>query len=236
MGALAGVPIIGGLAREGLMMAADPVPSTTGDLVRAGVDAVVPSIINAIITGLTGSTIGANIKGGMTPVDESIARTPEEVAREEAARVQNILDGLSAEGAPVETVVPTPVDQSLQNITAVGPDIPVEPEAAAVGITPPSDPGVVSNIIDSIAEFFGPTWAELTAGREAAPAAPPPAPPVAPVYGDSNYTVVPDLQPVELTNAIFNEPAFYESSYDGGGYSGDYSDYGESSGATGGWV
>ena len=110
LGLVAGAnPIIGGLAREGLMMAADPVPSTPGDLVRAGVDAIVPGIINAIVTGLTGSTIGTNIKGGMTPVAESIARTPEEFAREEAARVQTILDGLSAEGAPVETVVPTPV-------------------------------------------------------------------------------------------------------------------------------
>jgi hypothetical protein len=35
---------------------------------------------------------------------------------------------------------------------------------------------------------------------------------VAPVYGDSNYTVVPDLAPIEETNAIFNESSFYESS------------------------
>jgi hypothetical protein len=115
-------PIVGGLIREGMMMAADPVPSTRGDLVRAGVDAVVPAPINAIISALTGSTIGANMKGAMTPVDESIARTPEEIAREEA------LGGRTAEGAPVETIVPTPVE----NI-------------------PPQDEATVNALIDAMA-------------------------------------------------------------------------------------
>lgn len=121
-------PIVGGLIREGMMMAADPVPSTPGDLVRAGVDAVVPTVINAIVSGLTGSTIGANIKGAMTPVQESIARTPEEIARLEAARVQNTLDGMSLDGAPVETIVPTPVE----NI-------------------PPQDEATVNSLIDAMA-------------------------------------------------------------------------------------
>lgn len=230
-------PVVGGLVREGMMMAADPVPSTPGDLVRAGVDAVVPTGINAIISGLTGSTIGTNIKGAMTPVQESIARTPEEIARDEA------LGGMTAEGAPVETVVPTPVEdippQDEATVNALidamaaasepvptilgalgaetiardlnfadsqsvrGPVLDTEPEP----VTPPPDP----SILQSFFHMF-PSFAELTAGREAEPTVPPPAPPVAPVYGDSNYTVVPDLAPIEETNAIFNESAFYESS------------------------
>lgn len=230
-------PIVGGLIREGMMMAADPVPSTTGDLVRAGVDAVVPTVINAIVSGLTGSTIGANIKGAMTPVAESIARTPEEIARDEA------LGGRTAEGAPVETIVPTPVenippqDEATVNALIDAMAAASEPAPNLVGamgvetlandlnfadtqsvrgpvleepqtfVTPPADP----SILQSFFNMF-PSREELTAGRAAEPAAPPPAPPVAPVYGDANYTVVPDLAPIEQTNAIFNEPAFYESS------------------------
>jgi hypothetical protein len=234
-------PIAGGLIREGMMMAADPVPSTPGDLVRAGVDAVVPTIINAIVSGLTGSTIGANIKGAMTPVQDSIARTPEEIARDEA------LGGRTAEGAPVETIVPTPVEnippQDEATVNALidamaaasepapklvgamgvetlandlnfadtqsvrGPDIAMEQEAMSGTVTPPADPSLLQSFFNML-----PSFAELTAGREAELAAPPPAPPVAPVYGDSNYTVVPDLAPIEETNAIFNESSFYESS------------------------
>lgn len=237
MGTLAGVPIIGNALGQGLMMAADPVPSTPGDLVRAGVDTIVPGLINTVVKGLTGYTIGENIKGAMTPVDESIARTPEEVARLEAAQTQNILAGMSQDGAPVETVVPTPVDMEMQSTTALGPDIVMEPEAMAGDVTPPDGKGALATIGDeilSLISMMGPVYSPAVSAE---PTVPPPAPPVAPVYGDSNYTVVPDLAPIEQTNAIFNEPAFYESSYDGGGsFSGDYSDYGEASGATGGWV
>jgi len=203
MGTLAGAPIIGNALSQGLMIAADPVPSTPGDLVRAGVDTFVPGLINAAVKGLTGYTIGENIKGGMTPVAETIARTPEEIARDEA------LGGRTAEGAPVETVVPTPVDQSMQSTTTLGPDIVMEPEAMAGGVTPPAGKGVLATIGDeilSLINMMGPVYSPTES------AVPPPAPPVAPVYGDSNYTVVPDLAPIEQTNAIFNEPAFYESS------------------------
>jgi len=122
MGTLAGAPIIGNAIGQGLMMAADPVPSTPGDLVRAGVDTIVPGLINAAVKGATGYTIGENIKGGMTPVAETIARTPEEIARDEA------LGGRTAEGAPVETIVPTPV-----------------------GDIPPQDEATFNAVIDAIA-------------------------------------------------------------------------------------
>lgn len=175
IGMIAGAnPIFGGLAREGLMMAADPVPSTTGDLVRAGVDAVVPGIINAIITGLTGSTIGTNMKGAMTPVEETIARTPDEIAREEA------LGGRTAAGAPVETIVPTPVE-----------NIPAQDEAtvnalidAMAAASEPAPTGLGAIAADTIARDLnfaesqsvrGPvlnTEPEAAAGNVTPPAAP----------------------------------------------------------------
>jgi hypothetical protein len=227
MGTLAGVPIIGNALGQGLMMAADPVPSTPGDLVRAGVDTIVPGLINTVVKGLTGYTIGENIKGGMTPVNESIARTPEEVARLDAARAQNILDGMSLDGAPVETVVPTPVDQSMQSTTALGPDIAMEQEAMSGAVTPPEAPNAITSILNNISEFFGPTWAELTAGREAELAAPPPAPPVAePPPAPTGFSTSP-----EVVNAIFDEMAQYqqmiesESSMGSGGSTEAATDY-----------
>jgi hypothetical protein len=128
MGALGGAPLIGNILGLGLMEAADPVPSTRGDIARSVVDLVTPSLLNTAVQMLTGSTIGTNIKGAMTPVQESIARTPEEIARLEAARVQNTLDGMSLDGAPVETIVPTPVE----NI-------------------PPQDEATVNALIDAMA-------------------------------------------------------------------------------------
>lgn len=65
-------PILGGIAREGLMMAADPVPSTPADLVKSGVDALVPGILNGVIKVLTGNTIGEQMKGALTPVETAV--------------------------------------------------------------------------------------------------------------------------------------------------------------------
>jgi hypothetical protein len=260
MGTLGGAPLIGNILGLGLMEAADPVPSTRGDIARSVVDLVTPSLLNTAVQMLTGSTIGTNIKGAMTPVQESIARTPEEIARDEA------LGGRTAEGAPVETIVPTPVEnippQDEATVNALidamaaasepapnlvgamgvetlandlnfadtqsvrGPDIAMEQEAMSGSVTPFVDPrdwdfsGLAASILADLAKAFSiplnigaigaPPGGFLTTAAE--PAAPPPAPPVAPVYGDSNYTVVPDLAPIEETNAIFNESSFYESS------------------------
>lgn len=183
-------PIIGGLAREGLMMAADPVPSTGPDLVKSGVDAVVPSIINNIISALTGNTIGEQMKGALTPVEDAIARTPEEVAREAVA------GGRTAEGAAVETVVPTPVDvfQSQDDIAtlqdAIAQDVSMqgevinespfatvqemeeafqqEMEAAAAST---ANPVVTTPTLDALVSLMGPSMEELMAGAAAADAA-----------------------------------------------------------------
>jgi hypothetical protein len=220
MGTLAGVPIIGNALGQGLMMAADPVPSTPGDLVRAGVDTIVPGLINTVVKGLTGYTIGENIKGGMTPVNESIARTPEEVARLEAARAQNILEGMSLDGAPVETVVPTPVDMEMQSTTALGPVL----EEPQTFVTPPADSSMLQSALNM---FMFPSFAELTAGREAELAAPPPAPPVAePPPAPTGFSTSP-----EVVNAIFDEMAQYqqmiesESSMGSGGSTEAATDY-----------
>jgi hypothetical protein len=65
-------PILGGLAREGIMLAADPVTSTPADLAKSGVDALVPGILNGIVRALAGNTIGEQIKGALTPVETAV--------------------------------------------------------------------------------------------------------------------------------------------------------------------
>lgn len=71
--ALAGVnPIVGGLIGQGIRTAADPVPPTPQDVAGRVVDAIVPSIINSLISAATGSTVGQNIKGALTPVETAV--------------------------------------------------------------------------------------------------------------------------------------------------------------------
>lgn len=297
-------PILGGLAREGLMMAADPVPSTPADLVKSGVDALVPGILNGVIKALTGNTIGEQMKGALTPVDESIARTPEEIAEEEMD-VFDAIAGITREAASEN---PTPVgveqiqaeedigalqeaiaqDVSMQgtvvnespfaNVQDMEEAFQQEMEAAAASTANPEITGnVVQNEVSApatptasynaaaagggLAMFpagfslnLSPGWLDgisiggmmptlspeaqqkanefmqnLLSGNTPTTPTTPVTSAVASIVGDGGeYTVTPDLAPIEQTNAIFNESSYYDSptttgdswdSFDYSGYS-----------------
>lgn len=179
--ALAGVnPIIGGLIGQGIRTAADPVPPTNQDIIGRLVDAVVPGIVNAGIQLGTGSTLGQNIKGSLTPVETAVpvedrstypgeapaGKTPEQALAEMLAEGVNV--NMLDAGIPQVSDTIEPMSTQLE-ASGSSQSVSVESPVGTVSDTDffSANPEITTPTLAAIAEMMGPSMEELEAGRAA---------------------------------------------------------------------
>ena len=136
--------------------------------------------------------------------------------------------GSSLDALPTQSTLPTDQEQasgsrSLSQVTEAPAPAPAAPNFGAIG-APPG--GFFSSPLAGLNFTLGPGWLDgITPGFGGFTST---APAPSTTGGDGNYTISRDLTPVQQTNAVFNEPQYYESSYSpssdsGGGWSADNS-------------